>query len=104
MQGVVSMKTLLKNANGLEDFVTCNTKKVTEICDVPVFVPEPWQPFFWIVCLKLTDQGGWLVGAFDRLVWQVIPVSKLKEVPARPEPMDHVAPPCQHVRVKQNSR
>ncbi|CAE7653061.1 CBSDUFCH1 [Symbiodinium sp. CCMP2592] len=38
--GVVSMKTLLKNANCLEDFVSDNTKKVQEICDVPVFVPE----------------------------------------------------------------
>ncbi|CAE7837739.1 CBSDUFCH1 [Symbiodinium necroappetens] len=38
--GVVSMKTLLKNANCLQDFVSDNTKKVQEICDVPVFVPE----------------------------------------------------------------
>ena len=42
-QGVVSMKTLLKNANCLQDFVSDNTKKVQEICDVPVFVPASWR-------------------------------------------------------------
>lgn len=38
--GVVSMKTLLKNADGLEEIVDSNSRKVCEIIDTPVFVPE----------------------------------------------------------------
>ena len=33
------MKTLLKNANCLEEVVSSNARKVHEICDIPIFVP-----------------------------------------------------------------
>ena len=57
-QGVVSMKTLLKNANCLEDFVSDNTKKVQEICDIPVFVPELWFAMTVVLCtISLRPRG-----------------------------------------------
>jgi hypothetical protein len=38
-RGVVSMKTLLKNADCLEEVVDSNARKVTEIIDTAIFVP-----------------------------------------------------------------
>lgn len=38
--GVVSMKTLLKNADCLEEIVDSNSRKVSEIIDTAIFVPE----------------------------------------------------------------
>ena len=47
--GVVSMKTLIKNADCLEEIVDSNSRKVSEIIDTAIFVPDAGHEADWII-------------------------------------------------------
>lgn len=43
------MKTLLKNADCLEEIVDSNSRKVSEIIDTAIFVPDAGHEADWII-------------------------------------------------------